>query len=183
MDLNIWVANVLASAKGRTDTAAQTIVQAVEAGHCFLGGIQLIVSWSMLSRLESALMRRGVGAVTAEAIITSIAENARLGPASSPPHIVLGGGVEPIHDDEDGRVVDVAIAGKAYYIITHNVKHFKNYNVVPRSGMMVMYPSAGREIGIVHPFDFAYWLRLGRIVTPQHTFLAVGTSGGGDENS
>lgn len=70
LDLNIWVADLLATKKGRVDTAGQTLVNVVRAGSCGLGPTQLVISWGMLDRLHLVITREF--AVTPELATTCI---------------------------------------------------------------------------------------------------------------
>lgn len=174
IDLNIWVARQLTRHRGRTSpTAAETIAVAVETGRCSLGEIQLIVSWSMLSRLASVLRRKHVPETAVDMLVDAIAGYAALGPATMPPHVVLGGGVEPIRDLEDAGVLDAAVAGRADFLVTRNLRDFANYHVLGQSdrlarGSVLRYPTAGHSLMVAHPEDFAHWINTGRIVLPDH---------------
>ncbi|MGB7414833.1 MAG: hypothetical protein WA902_11555 [Thermosynechococcaceae cyanobacterium] len=58
MDLNVWVAALLADAKGRQSTASQSIVAIVRQGYCLSQPVQLIISWGMLNRLRQVLTQK-----------------------------------------------------------------------------------------------------------------------------
>lgn len=57
LDLNIWCAALLADRTGKQDTACQSLVKIVREGTCALGSVQLIISWGMLNRLSSVLVK------------------------------------------------------------------------------------------------------------------------------
>ncbi|HEY9703398.1 MAG TPA: hypothetical protein V6C58_13180, partial [Allocoleopsis sp.] len=46
---------LLATFKGRKDTSCQIIVNLVKTRKCYLGKVQLIISWGMLNRLKKVL--------------------------------------------------------------------------------------------------------------------------------
>jgi hypothetical protein len=62
IDLNIWVRYLLTIKLSRPRTnSASVIVDAVQRGISVAGPIQLVVSFTMLSRLEDVLNRLGFG--------------------------------------------------------------------------------------------------------------------------
>ena len=181
VDLNVWVRQFLAEAAGRRGTASQVIVQAVLDGRAGVGPLQLVISHTMLSRLQTVMTRRGVDAETARHFTDTIASFALLGPAPEFPHLVLGGGVQPTreairqicdpydpsfvhepYDPEDGRVLDTALAGRADALVTGNFRDFAHYadDVVAR-GRVHIRTTAGASLWIVHHEDMARWLQTG----------------------
>lgn len=181
VDLNVWVRQFLAEAAGRRGTASQVIVQAVLDGRAGVGPLQLVISHTMLSRLQTVMTRRGVDAETARHFTDTIASFALLGPAPEFPHLVLGGGAQPTreairqicdpydpsfvhepYDPEDGRVLDTALAGRADALVTGNFRDFAHYadDVVAR-GRVHIRTTAGASLWIVHHEDMARWLQTG----------------------
>lgn len=122
LDVNVWVAHYLSLARGRPGSAAQNLVGCAFAGHCRLGPVQPVISHLMLDTLQGVLLRLALpGAIVdaaRAAVETACAE------ALVPPVIVLGGGVQPLRDAEDGGVLDTAIAGGAALLATHNLADF-----------------------------------------------------------
>ena len=165
LDLNVWVANLLALRLGRTGTAAQTCVAAVERGRSPLGHVQLVVSWGMLTRLRAVLEEKlRLPHEVAEPYLAAVAASARVGvPGAS--LVVLGGtGVMPIRDTEDAHVVDVAIAGRADVIVTANFADFVHYRaVVLQPERVAALSHAEGRVVIAQPAMFAEWVRRGEL--------------------
>lgn len=173
LDLNIWVADLLATKRGRVDTAAQTLVNVVRAGSCGLGPTQLVISWGMLDRLHLVITREF--AVTPELATTyesSIATIAEMGPSGTPPYLVLGGtGVLPLRDQEDRGVLETAFAGRARTsacaLVTHNFKDFLGKDTtVLVSGKLAIARRGGQEVIVVVPSVMLDWIRQGTIRLP-----------------
>lgn len=186
VDLNIWIKQYLGNMAGRRGTVPQRIVQAVEDGRSGIGPIQLIVSHTMLTRLQGALMRQGASADIAMRFAQDISNIALMGPAGEFPRMVLGGGVEPTqesrsrgynpyaaeavappYDPEDGRVLDTALSGTADALVTSNFRDFKHHNddAVVRDRVHVR-KSAHGDLWIVQPEEMMDWLATGRKPRP-----------------
>lgn len=164
LDLNVWVANLLATRLGRSDTAAQSCAAAAQRGLCALGRVQLVISWGMVTRLRAVLEDRlAIPRETADPYLAALVASARVGPPGAP-LIVLGGtGAMPIRDAEDAHVVDVAIAGRADLIVTANFVDFLTYRtVVLRPNRLAVLPHAAGQIVVAHPAEVAAWLRTGQ---------------------
>lgn len=184
LDLNVWVRHLLAVRAGtsRSGSAHATIVAAVRTGHCAAGGVQLIVSHAMLSRLEDVLARLQFQSGDASAFCSLIGAFARRGPYGTAPHLVLGGGtvpsaesrmpvydpydpavVPPRADDEDGRVLDTAVAGRAHLLATYNLADFQTPSTeVLESGRLLHLRTAGHSVLIAEANRAADILRTGR---------------------
>jgi predicted nucleic acid-binding protein len=125
LDLNVLLAAELSKAAGRTESASQVLVRYVEQGHAPLGPIQLVISQGMLERLEARLLDRvGITPEQATALVATLAELARLGPARLGRILPLGSGVLPLRDAEDRGVLETALAGKAHFLVTANWRDF-----------------------------------------------------------
>jgi len=124
LDVNVWVNSYLCLSKGRQGSAAQRLVRGAFDGHCRLGPIQPIISHVMLDTLQSVLVRVGLPDALAEAARDAVEASAVGGAFQEAPYVVLGGGVQPILDAEDGGVLDTAIAGNADLLVTNNMKDF-----------------------------------------------------------
>lgn len=166
LDLNIWVAALLAEAKGRQETACQNIVAMVRQGRCLSQPVQLIISWGMLNRLRQVLTHKlQVSSSTVELYLNTITTYARLGAMDANPQLTLGGtGIIPLRDTEDVHVLETAIAGKAHVLITANLKDFIANDatvVIPRKH--IIHTTPDHIVQIVHPYVFMDWLRAGRI--------------------
>ncbi|MGI8547885.1 MAG: PIN domain-containing protein [Gemmatimonadaceae bacterium] len=170
LDLNIWVADLLATRKGRIGTTAQTLVNAVRDGTCGLGPVQLVISWGMLDRLRLVLMRDfAVPGELADTLVDSIATIARKGPSGTPPYVLLGGvGVLALRDQEDRGVLETAFAGNAAVLVTHNFADFiaKDTSVIVRKEIAVARRGT-RQVIVVVPRVMLDWIRHGEIVLPM----------------
>lgn len=191
VDLNIWLKQFFATQAGRRGTAPQRIIQAVFNGEAGFGPLQLIISHTMLSRLHSVYLRKGVTGDVAADNIETITNLALLGPAGEYPRVVLGGGVQPTreaiapgcdpydpafhhkpYDPEDGRVLDTALAGRANALVTENFKDFAHYSdAVVRRGRVHVRKTAGQDLWIVQPEEMADWLRTGARPKPYRSVL------------
>jgi hypothetical protein len=162
LDLNVFVANLLARAKGCQGTACQALVAAAWRGRCAAGPVQLVISWGMLDRLEDVLRHQlGIGRGTAQRYRASLAALAVAGPSGLPPSLTLGGtGVVLLHDIEDRHVPETALAGRADWLVTTNLDDFAvPGDRVVAEGQLVVRVGPPRELQLVHPFLAAEWLR------------------------
>lgn len=170
LDLNIWIADLLAAKAGRTNTAAQILVDVVRGGQSSLGPIQLVISWGMLNRLTHVLHREfEPDADAVQLFIMTIATYARRGPEGNAPYLLLGGtGVVAVKDEEDGHVLDTVMAGQAELLVTRNFKDF----LVPGcqvlvDGELALVPRhGGGELIVAVPRWMMRWLEEGRIELP-----------------
>lgn len=166
LDLNVWCAAVLARAAGRANTASQLLADAAVSGNCALGPTRPVVSWPMLTRLEMVLVRDlRFSREGAHRQIVLLARAAAADPAGGGPYVVLGGsGLVPLVDEEDARVLEAAVAGRADVVATANLPHFLNYRseiLVP--GRIALHRTAEHEVVIAHPAEVAQWVRTGEI--------------------
>lgn len=168
LDLNIWCGDLLSRRRGDARSAAQLLVDAARKGHCPLGPVQLIVSWGMLNRLrmvwiEDANFR--LDPAMADALISLIADYARIGPGRGGPQLTLGGvGIMPMRDEEDAHVLDTAIAA-ADMLATVNFRDFMLRDAeILRPGRLARLAVPGRApLLIVHPYVLADWFAAGAI--------------------
>ncbi len=155
LDLNIWCAALLADAKGTQNSACQNIVDTVRYGRCYMGTVELVISWGMLNRLEQVLLRLTPLANDAAFYIDVIRSYAQLYP-----QLTLGGtGVIPITDTEDQHVVETAFAGRADVLVTANFRDFSTKDiklVIPEKHSI--YRSPIHQFHIVHPYLMINWL-------------------------
>ena len=184
VDLNVWVRHLLGIREGRERmTASHAIVEAAQTGRAACGPVQLVVSHAMLSRLEDVLVRLGFAPSDSAVFCSLIGAFARRGPYGVPPHLVLGGGTAstaearmPVYDpydasivpqradDEDGRVLDTAIAGRAHILATYNFKDFQSPNTVLLTpGQVQVHRSAHHDVFIMHTPFVAHYLRTGEL--------------------
>lgn len=162
LDLNIWVSDFLAQARGRRGSSSTWLVNAVRDGRCPAGRLQLVVSAGMLDRLALVLARDyPVTEAQARRLAEAIGRTAADGPAAEDPHLVLGGtGVLPIRDEEDRGVLETAVAGRANLLATANLKDFTLGET--RGEDWRLYQPLGRgPLLICHPDRLARILRTG----------------------
>jgi predicted nucleic acid-binding protein len=169
LDLNIWVAALLADRKGRTNTGSQYLVEIVRSGSSPVCAVNLIISLGMLDELKSVIVEHlGLNIETADAYVSAIEEYAKLGA-----QLTLGGtGVIGLRDLEDAHVLETAIAGKADFLVTANFKDF----IVDRDTKIeildrhAIYYSSAHILQIVHPNLMLEWIRLGDLpkISPQY---------------
>ncbi len=177
LDLNVWVADFLATRRGRRGGSGPWLVDAVRTGTSPAGPLQLVVSFGMLERLGLVLMRAlGVDAAAAEAALRAIAGIASLGPAGDHPYAVVGGGVYPIRDEEDRHVLEIAVAGGADVLATANLADFDMAHVewvADGSRIRIYTPPGRRPLVIAHPNHVCDWLRTGRVPTADIARRAI----------
>ena len=86
LDLNVWVADFLATRRGRRGGSGPWLMDAVRTGTSPAGPLQLVVSLGMLERLGSVLVRAlGVDTAVTETALRAIAGIASLGPVGDHP--------------------------------------------------------------------------------------------------
>jgi len=167
LDLNIWVADLLALHTGRSGTASQLLVDAVRGGDSPLGPIQLVISWGMLNRLEAVLVRvLQVDPSLAQQYVTMIGRYASDGPNAHAPYVLLGpSGLVPLRDEEDTHVLATASAGKANVLVTRNFRDFAHPGIQVRTpGEFATFSTAdGHLVHIASPGQMVRWFREGRI--------------------
>ena len=76
--------------------------------------------------------------------------------------------VPPRNDDEDGRVLDTAVAGRAHILATYNCADFQTPNAeVMESGKLLTYRAAQHSVLIADAHRVADFLRTGQFATPR----------------
>lgn len=170
LDLNIWCAALLADGKGRENTASQSFVAMIRQGTCLSRPVQLVISWGMLNRLRKVLTQDlKVSAQTADFYLSTIAAYAQLGALGTSPQLTLGGtGIIPLRDTEDTHVLEMAIAGRADFLVTANFKDFMTKNTAVMSqDRYAIHHSPDCSVHIIHPDLMMDWLRTGKIPDPK----------------
>ena len=162
LDLNVWVAALLADRKGRTNTGSQYLVEVVRSGFSPVGAVELVISLGMLDELRSVITEHlGLDPETARDYVLAVEAYAQLGA-----QLTLGGtGVIPLKDTEDAHVLETAIAGKANFLVTANFKDFivDRDTKVEISDRYAIYYSSAHSLQIVHPYLMIDWLRKGNL--------------------
>jgi hypothetical protein len=167
VDLNIWVAALLAERAGRRDTVVQRIIGALRRGDSPLGPVQVIISWAMLDRLRYTLVQRlGADPAAVEIYVQTIAPIARRGPVGTAPLLVLGGtGVLALRDPEDAGVLETALAGQADLLVTRNHRDFlpRDAEVVEPDTVTRITGPTGAALLIATPDRMLQWMAAGEI--------------------
>lgn len=166
LDLNVWYSAIIAQTRGRSGTASLALTEAVRRGYSGFGLTQLVVSWGMLTRLQTVLARElRWNQQRTDRVLATIASCAQLGPAAISPFVLLGrAGVVPIKDQEDAHVLEVAIAGRADVLATLDFSDFVSYRTeMLKPARIARYRTANHEVIIAHPAEVAAWLRTGEI--------------------
>lgn len=173
LDVNVWVANLLASATGRQGTAVQKIVSLVSSGRWGDEGreVQLVVSHEMLETLEIVLERLGAAPESAEAYTEAIRGIMKFGPEELDPYLSLGGREQfAMADIEDAGVLATAFASRTALLVTDNLKDFQTKDsrrvdtriVNASSGTRQLHALRHRrsdtDLVVAHPLDVASWL-------------------------
>jgi predicted nucleic acid-binding protein len=169
LDLNIWVAALLADRKGRTNTGSQYLVEIVRSGSSPIGAVNLIISLGMLDELKSVIVEHlGLNIETANAYVSAIEEYAKLGA-----QLTLGGtGIIGLRDIEDAHVLETAIAGRADFLVTANFKDFivDQDTKIEIPDRHAVYYSSAHSLQIVHPYLILEWIKRGDLpkIPPQY---------------
>jgi predicted nucleic acid-binding protein len=163
LDLNIWVAALLADRKGRSNTASQYLVEVVRNGDSPVGETSLVISWGMLEELRSVIVEHlGLKLEIAQAYVSAVEEYAKLGA-----QLTLGGtGVIGLRDTEDAHVLETAVAGKADFLITANFRDFlvERDTQIKIPDRHAIYYSSAHSVQIIHPYLMVEWLKDGSAI-------------------
>jgi len=176
LDVNVWMANLLATARGRRGTAVQKIVAMIAAGRWGDEGraAQLVISHEMLETLEIVLGDRGVPPDDSAAYADAIMGIMRFGPDELDPYLLLGGREQfAMVDAEDAGVLATAFASRTDLLVTDNLKDFRTRDAMhadtrivktssgPRQLFALRHRHAGRDLIVAHPLDVVGWLEQG----------------------
>jgi len=137
LDINVWVSRYLAIARGREHTAACDLADAVFAGACRLGPVQLVVSHAMLDTLEMVLRRIPVTASFADRARDQV--EAAAGSLCLPLGILGGTGANPLLDQEDAAVLGTAMAGRADLLVTSNKRDLLDIKICGGAKIITVY--------------------------------------------
>ena len=173
LDVNVWVTNLMAAAKGRRGTTSQRIVSMVTSGRWGDEGrkAQLVISIEMLETLEHVLKRQGASSDNSGAYIEAIKGIMKYGPDELDPYLVLGGREQfAMADVEDAGVLATAFASKATLLVTDNLKDFQTKESLRVDTRIVKASSGSRQLHalrhqrfdvdviVAHPLDVMAWL-------------------------
>jgi hypothetical protein len=163
IDLNIWVAALLADCQGISNTASQYLVEIVRSGVCPVGETSLIISTGMLSDLTSILLEYlNITIDDTLSYVSAVKDYAKLETQST----LSGTGVIVWQYTTSLHILEAAIAGNAHFLVTANVKHFiECATQVEIPDRHVIYRSPAHSVHIVHPYLMVEWLRVGSLPT------------------
>lgn len=194
MDINVWFADLLASTKGKSGTAAQFVANCIRDGGCPAGPVQFITSVPVIENWVSVLERRfGYAAAEANEQAALLYDYASDGALGIPPSIVVGAGHIPFADDvseresaiahkaktdkrfgeveDDRHVLLSAVAGEANILATSDVDDFLRGPALQLEGRsdVIIYPTAVSGLVIARPAFVRHWLEQG--VVPDFKFI------------
>lgn len=146
VDLNVFVAAELSARRGTRGGLPHRILNAIESR-----ALTLVFSLNMAERLAQRLEDRA-GLSRDEAVMVASAYAYLADPPGlltrTQPVIALGTGP---HAEEDGRVVEAALAGRADYLVTYNVVDFlpvtAPHHATKRPSIL--------SVELVRPYDLA----------------------------
>lgn len=164
-DVNVWVSHFLSLSRGKPATATGQLVRAALEGHCRRGPMQVIASHAMLDTLAGVLERIGLSEFAAQSARDVVEGACEAGALRLAPFMVLGGGVQPMRDEEDGSVLDTALAARAELVVTHNLADFTPGSRADvdarklRDGVLVLaHPLVPEGMTIASVFEARAWL-------------------------
>jgi hypothetical protein len=101
LDINVFVADVLASRRGRHGTSSTRLVDAIRAGTCPAGPVQLVTSVPIIENFADVLRRRfGYDDAGASERAWIVHEYAVDGPMPSNPLVVVASGYIPFASEK-----------------------------------------------------------------------------------
>ena len=181
LDVNVWIAYLLALQHGRTSTAPIRLIAMVQA---FAAGdipLQLTVSQEMLGTLETVLKRQGLPDRLAEEFPRVVDGLMRAGPEKLHPAVLTTGRDQlAMTDREDAGVLAFCIADRVDLLVTDNLVDFttndsqrrdtqrvRRSNGTTRQLFTLFHERAdGISLVVAHPIDAAIWLETGVSPTP-----------------
>ncbi len=176
LDVNVWVANLMAAGKGRKGTAAQRIIWMVASGRWGNSRreAQLVVSLDMLETLDRVLKRLGASSDNAEAYVDAVRGIMRHGPEELDPYLLVGGREQfAMPDAEDAGVLATAFASRTDLLVTDNLRDFSTKESTridtrvltstagARQLHALRYRRADVDLIVAHPLDVVSWLEQG----------------------
>lgn len=176
LDVNVWVANLIAADRGRNDTAVRQLVSMIARGEWGNSGrgVQLVISLDMLETLEAVLMRRNAQPQKIEAYSSAVMNIMKFGPEGLDPYLLLGGREQfAMADLEDAGVLATAFASRSDIVITGNLSDFETKDSTsidtrivgtsPNSRQLRAHRHRRGDVDLIvaHPFDVMDWIRQG----------------------
>lgn len=176
LDVNVWIAYLLALQRGRTGTAPMRLVAMVQAYAAGDISLQLTVSREMLCTLERVLKRQGLPDHLAEGFPQVVDGLMRCGPERLHPAVLTAGRDQlAMTDREDAGVLAFCIADRVDLLVTDSLVDFvtndserRNTQRVGRSNgttrqlFTLLHERAdGVSLVVAHPIDAVAWLANG----------------------
>jgi predicted nucleic acid-binding protein len=175
IDVNIWIAFLLATRHGRLGTPAQAIVALARGMRLGNRPVQLVISVEMVDTVQRVLERLGFSSLAARTFGTSLIDLMKAGPESLDPYLLISGRDQiAMRDREDAGVLATAIAAKVNLLVTDNLTDFKTNDceVVPtqvvKSGdgkrqLFVLIHERQDKVCVIvaHPIDVLAWIEHG----------------------
>jgi predicted nucleic acid-binding protein len=176
LDVNVWIAHLLAIRNNRVGGSASGLVRIVRDMTCTAGPVQLVISWEMLGTLEGVLSGLKFDSQSILANTAALVGIMKSGPLRFDPHLLPEGGRSlPMKDMEDAGVLASAIAARADLLIADNLDHLAikdaervaTQTVRRRGGSrrqlyaLILERSDGVSLVIAHPIDAIEWLDAG----------------------
>jgi predicted nucleic acid-binding protein len=173
LDVNVWIAHLLAIRNNRVGGSASGLVRIVRDMTCTAGPVQLVISWEMLGTLEGVLSGLKFDSQSILANTAALVGIMKSGPLRFDPHLLPEGGRSlPMKDMEDAGVLASAIAARADLLIADNLDHLAikdaervaTQTVRRRGGSrrqlyaLILERSDGVSLVIAHPIDAIEWL-------------------------
>ncbi len=176
LDVNVWIAFLIARSSGRDGTAAASLVDGVSRGK--IGGIpiQLVLSHELLDTLARVLTRQGFGREPIDRVTMSVTNLGLTGPERLDPALLLAGRDQlAMHDREDAGILATCLAARANLLVTDNLRDFVTNDSERIETRTVRYADGnarklfalvhGRNDGVtlvvMHPLDAIEWLQSG----------------------
>jgi predicted nucleic acid-binding protein len=182
LDVNIWIAHLLALQNGRKGGAATELISIVRDMTSEAGPIQLVMSWEMIATLEDVLGRLNFDAQSISDFTSSLILLMKSGPEAFDPHLLPESGRRlAVKDDEDAGVLASAIVARVDLLVTNNLEDFviKDSERIetreitlrhqPAKQLFALIYERNDGVGIVvaHPIDALTWLRQGLRPSPK----------------
>lgn len=173
LDVNVWIAHLLAIQNNRVGGSASGLVRIVRDMTCAAGPVQLAMSWQLLATLEGVLSRLKFDPQSISANTAALVGIMKAGPLRFDPYLLPEGGRSiPMKDMEDPGVMASAIAARVDLLITDNLDDFAIKDAervatqsIRRRGdlrrqlyALIFERSDGVSLVIAHPIDAIGWL-------------------------
>ncbi|MCJ2091897.1 PIN domain-containing protein [Methylobacterium sp. J-072] len=176
LDVNVWIAYLLALQRGRTGTAPMRLVAMVRDAAAGDIPLQLTISREMLGTLERVLKRQGLPDRLAEGFPQVVDGLMRVGPEKLHPAMLTAGRDQlAMADREDAGVLAFCIADRVDLLVTDNLvdfatndserrdtRHVSRSDGTTRQLFALLHERAdGVSLVVAHPIDAVEWLTTG----------------------